>query len=308
MPKAKDVNDVVSLDLKIFKKDGKKKGIGILYLHDEFSKLIKGQVINDKSKDTVIKGIENKWIIGGGTGPGHPTRGFFTDNGGEFLNDDLIDFAAAMDISIKMTAASSPWMNGSCERNHATVDRILEKILEDDPKVELQKALDLACFVKNTEINKTGFSPLQLFCGRSPAFPGLSDCSPTSIELEGNNEYLNVLRRLDAARTEARRIDCDQRMKIALKSKINTSCEHAYNLGDSVYFKLHSSHKWKSGLVLGKDGKVLFVKYGNFMRRIPIDHVIPAEQHQEELDEDENQEDVDNCERLQDDDSERERD
>ena len=76
LPKARDVNDVVSLDLQIFKKDGKKE-IGIMYIHDEFSKLIKGQVINDKKKETIIKGIENKWIIGDGAGPGHPLRGTF---------------------------------------------------------------------------------------------------------------------------------------------------------------------------------------------------------------------------------------
>ena len=302
LPKAKDFNDVVSLDLKIFKKDGKKKKeIGILYIHDEFSKMIKGKVINDKKRDTIIEGIESKWIIGDGSGPGHPTRGFFSDNGGEFLNSDLIDFAGAMDISIRMTAAESPWMNGSCERNHATVDRILEKILEDDPKINLQKAVDLACFVKNTEINKTGFSPLQLFCGRSPTFPGLSDCTPSSIELEGNNQYLDVLRRLNDARVEARRIDCDQRMKIALKSKINTSCERSYNIGDSVFFKLDTDHKWKSGLVLGKDGKVLFVKYGNFMRRIPIDRVVPAERYQETSDDDAGETDIVHKDRLDDD-------
>ena len=167
---------------------------------------MKGKVINDKNPDTIIKGIENKWIKGGGAGPGHPSKGFFSDNGGEFLNKDVIDFASALDISIRMTAASSPWMNGSCERSHATVDRIIEKLLEDDPKLGLQKAVDIACFVKNTEINKTGFSPLQLFCGRSPGFPGLSDCTPSSIERDGNNEYLKVLRRLDDARIQARRL------------------------------------------------------------------------------------------------------
>ena len=82
------------MDLKIFKNDGKKE-ICILYIHDECSKLIKGQVINDKKKETIIKGIENKWIIGDGAGPGHPSRGYFSDNGGEFLNDDVIDFSAA---------------------------------------------------------------------------------------------------------------------------------------------------------------------------------------------------------------------
>ena len=89
------------------------KQIGILYLHDEFTKLIKGHIINDKSKDTIVKGIERKWIVGDGAGPGHPSKGFFSDNGGEFLNDYLIDFATAMNISIKMTVASSPWLNGS---------------------------------------------------------------------------------------------------------------------------------------------------------------------------------------------------
>ena len=69
-------------------------------------------------------------------------------------------------------------MNGACERSHATVDRIVDKIIEDDPKVSLQKAVDLACFVKNTEITKTGFSPIQLLCGKSPHFPGYSDCTP----------------------------------------------------------------------------------------------------------------------------------
>ena len=126
LPKAGDVNEVVSMDLKIFKKSNKKE-IGILYLHDEFSKMIKGQVINDKKRETIVKGIENRWIYGGGGGPGHPSKGFFSDNGGEFLNDDLIDFAGALGINIKMTAASSPWMNGSCERAHTTVDIIIEK-------------------------------------------------------------------------------------------------------------------------------------------------------------------------------------
>ena len=69
--------------------------------------MIKGQVIDDKNKNTIINAIEDKWIIGGGAGPGHPSRGFFSDNGGEFLNDDLIDFAGALYISIQYKYDSS---------------------------------------------------------------------------------------------------------------------------------------------------------------------------------------------------------
>ena len=300
LPKAKDMNDVVSLDLKILKKSGNKE-VAILYFHDEFTKLNKGQVINDKGKDTIIKAIENKWIIGGGAGPGHPSRGFFSDNGGEFLNQDLIDFAAALDITIRMTAAASPWMNGGCERSHATVDRLVEKILEDDPNVGIQKAVDLACFVKNSEINKSGFSSIQLVCGKAPHFPGYSDCTPGSIELEGNNEYLKILRRMDTARIAARQIDCNQRIKVALKSQINSACGKTYSYGDSVWFKLDSSHKWKSGKVLGQDGKVIFIKYGNFIRRVPLDRIVPADEYVEDDEVNIDAHDVENDDRMEDD-------
>ena len=64
LPKAKDVNDVVSIDLKIMKKTGKSE-IGILYLHDEFSKLIKGHVINDikerHNNQRHCKQVDNRW-------------------------------------------------------------------------------------------------------------------------------------------------------------------------------------------------------------------------------------------------------
>ena len=46
----------MSHDLKIMKKSGKKEA-GILYIHDEFSKLFKVKDIKDKKQDTIIKGI-----------------------------------------------------------------------------------------------------------------------------------------------------------------------------------------------------------------------------------------------------------
>ena len=106
---------------------------------------------------------------------------------------------------------------------------------------------------------------------------------------------------MDHARITARQIDCDQRIKVALKSKINPACGKTYYYGDPVWFKLESSHKWKSGQVLGQDGKVLFVRYGNFIRRVPLDHVVPANEYAGNDDEDVDQNDLKNHERMQDD-------
>ena len=91
------MNDVASNDLKKFKKSGSKE-IAILYMHYEFSKLIKGKVIENKKPDTIIKALESKWIVGGALA--QATQAEVWDNAGEFLNPDLVDFAAALDISI----------------------------------------------------------------------------------------------------------------------------------------------------------------------------------------------------------------
>ena len=87
---------------------------------DLFAKLIKGKNIKNKKPTTIIQAIVDSWIIGYGAGPSHPTHGFWPHNGGEFLNLEMINIAAACDIDIKMSAAESPWQNVIVERNHAT--------------------------------------------------------------------------------------------------------------------------------------------------------------------------------------------
>ena len=38
-----------------------------------------------------------------------------------------------LNIEVLNTGAESPWSNGLVERNHACVDLMLEKMLEDNP-------------------------------------------------------------------------------------------------------------------------------------------------------------------------------
>ena len=150
MPKSNDFNEIVGLDLKVLS-----NGEGyILWCVDLFTKMVKGTFIRDKQPMTIIKAIISSWIVGDGSGPGHPSRGFYSDNGAEFLNNDLIDFASKYNLSISMTAANAPWQNGIVERNHATADIIIEKLLKEDPSLSKQEAINQACLAKNSEVNK----------------------------------------------------------------------------------------------------------------------------------------------------------
>lgn len=94
------------------------------------------------------------WI---GSSFGAPKR-FLADNGGEFGNEQYKDMCGNLNIEVVHTAAESPWQNGLCERNHAVVDRCLEKILEDNPNLTVEKALPWAINAKNCLQMWNGFS------------------------------------------------------------------------------------------------------------------------------------------------------
>ena len=210
IPVSNDVNEVVGLDLKVLSKT---KGEYILWIVDLFSKLIKGKFIKNKRPETIVQEIINTWVIGDGAGLGHPRRGFWSDNGGEFLNDEVLDYAAAMDITIKMTSAAAPWQNGIVERHHATCDIIYEKLMKENPSMNPQDAINQAAFAKNSDTNKTGFSPIQLMSGQNPAFPGLSEANPASSNIDSCNKYMKTLKSIDSARVKMREIDCDSKLK-----------------------------------------------------------------------------------------------
>jgi transposase InsO family protein len=201
LPVANDFNDIVGLDLKVISKT---KGEYILWMVDLFSKIIKGKFIKNKQPEIIINGIVTSWFIGDGISPGqgHPRRGFWSDSGGEFLNEQVLDFAAAMDINIKMTSAESPWQNGIVERHHATADIIFEKLLKDDPKMNPQESVNHAAFAKNSDSNQTGFSPIQLMTGTNTKFPGLSEATPASSNLDSSSKYMKTLKAIDSATQE----------------------------------------------------------------------------------------------------------
>ena len=272
IPSANDFNDVVGIDLKVVSKD---KGLYIVWMVDLFNKLIKGKFVSNKKPSTIIEAIVSSWIMGDGCGPGHPRRGFWTDNGGEFLNEEVIDFAAAQDVDIKMTAAHSPWQNGVVERHHATTDIIVDKLILENPQMSYQEAINQACFAKNSAVGQSRFSPLQLMMGQSPFFPGLSQANPASSNMKSSSKYMKTLKNIDETRVNYRQVECDNKLKKAFSQRINSNVEKYYNLGDPIFFYNDKKKEWKKGTALIRLGKTLYLRYGNFLRRVAIEKVRP---------------------------------
>ena len=140
-----------------------------------------------------------------------------------------------------------------------------------------QEAVDHAAFAKNCEINQAGYSPLQLIMGQNPTFPGLAEVSLASTNLDSSSKAMRALKRIDEVRVKFRKYDCDEKLKKVRSQRINPCVERNYEMGDPVLFRDSQRKEWKQGTALIRFGKTLYLKFGNWIRRVPIDTVIPDE-------------------------------
>ena len=111
---ARDFNECVAMDLKIFKS----KNLIILYLIDVFTRYTFASIVPDKKAETITDVVVKNWILG----PFGPPRKFLADNGGEFANEYYRDMCENLNIEVLKTGSESPFQNGLCERNHCVVD------------------------------------------------------------------------------------------------------------------------------------------------------------------------------------------
>ena len=71
------------MDLKQFK-----NGIYILHMIDHATRYSSGCIIMNKRKETIVEGLLTHWVKWFGS----PQK-FLSDNGDEFINDEVIDLA-----------------------------------------------------------------------------------------------------------------------------------------------------------------------------------------------------------------------
>ena len=119
--------------------------------------------------------------------------GFWSDNGGEFRNSKMEEFVNKLGIKIQFTPVFSPWSNGVNERNHYNCDVIVRKIIDEDKKVRLEEAVDMASWTQNINVNVLGFQPLQLVTGKSVIIPGLTMCNMATDLLYDDEMIRNII-------------------------------------------------------------------------------------------------------------------
>ena len=164
LPKVVDFNQIVTLDLKQFGKQN------VLWAVCSFTRFIQGIVLPNKTANAMIEGLDDvrNWRFG------FPSQGFWMDNGGEFKNAEFEEYASKANFNIRFGPTYSPWSNGLNERNHHSADITVNKMMEADKKLSLQKAVKMAAWTHNTNVNVLGYNPMTLVTGKSVVMPGIT--------------------------------------------------------------------------------------------------------------------------------------
>ena len=130
----------------------------------------------------------------------------------------------ALGITVKTTAAESPWSNGLVERRNLVLSEMLDKII-DETDCGVSLAVSWRVNAKNSLHNVHGFSLYQLTLGKNPKLPStLSDKvlaltnKPVSKVISQNLEALHKAREAFTAAENSERI------RGALSHNIRTTC------------------------------------------------------------------------------------
>ena len=259
LPLASKFGELVCLDLKKFEQ------YQIIYMIDGYSRLTIAKLSVSKLPKDIINALLESWVA---AGYGVMEK-ILVDNGGEFDNADFRESCSVLNIKVITTAAQSPWSNGICERNHATVDHMLRKLMEENPKTPIQSLLAWATMAKNSMASYGGFSSYQLVFGRNPLIPNIENGNVAYIENgDGPEIFARHLKALSSARKAYTEAETSEKIKRALRGRIR-SYEKKYEVGQTVFYKRDSSEKWLGpAKILIQDGSVSFVRHGSQLIRV----------------------------------------
>ena len=260
--KASSFNDILTLDLKEKKVGGQKRYI--LWIICAFSRFAKGMALKSKEMSEVTKALYHGWFCNYGC----PSHGLWADNGTEFSNTTLETFCRDWNISIKFGAPYSPFSNGLNERNHYSCDTVVSKLMEEDKKMSLQEACDMAMWTHNTNKSRKGFLPLQIATGKAVTFPGI-ERKEIDENIDEDKALTKNMKRLFDVGELFRRKEFKDKIELAEKTKMSKYKDEIYEIGDEVLFQEKENKEWFGPRkVVGYRSNEVKIETNNGVKRI----------------------------------------
>merc|ERR1712240_834030 len=285
LPRVTPFNEIVTLDLKHF---GSKY---VLWCIDAFTRFVQGKLLNNKRAETIVNAVNESWNLAYGI----PGIEYYADNGTEFKNIKMNEFVSKLGISISYRPAYSPWSNGINERNHASCNLTIKKLM-DDKKVELADIMvKTASWTHNTNVNKAGFSPLTLVTGKTVSIPGLTKGTEGSESLTDAEAVNRIMETIHKVTKEFREAETKVKLKDCQGIRVR-SYQHQgnYIAGDKVWYQYKDGNACHGPAeVIYQKGNAIFIHSNGDVKKIAACKIKPydfKERTEEENDPKDNEE------------------
>ena len=129
---------------------------------------------------------------------------------------------------MKFSPAYSLWSNEKNERNHASADLTIRKLMEEKKTPLSNSLIKAASWAHNSSVNKLSYTPLQLVTGKAVTLPGLTtgnegmesmtDCKAVQCMMERLNNTVSEFCEVDMKKNSRNVRDCGS-------SNTNTSAD-----------------------------------------------------------------------------------
>jgi hypothetical protein len=135
---------------------------------------------------------------------------------------------------------------------------------------------DKAAWARNSLINnQRGFSPFQIIYGRNPSIPGISDCTTGTMESLTRVAW-KIIESMQTVRLQILASEYDHRIRVTIKDRLPRSRNFKYNVGDQVVFKDAKDGRMHDARIVGIDGPVAILRWGNNERRAQLRELLPS--------------------------------
>ena len=209
-------------------------------------------------KETILKVLYYEWCCQ----LGYPSQGFWSDNGGEFRNAAMIEFVEKCQLTLKFGPSHSPWSNGLNERNHGVCDVIVKKAMDTDKTLTLQEAVNIAAWSHNTNVNRLGYSPMQLQLGKAVSLPGFTEGSIVTDSKFENELVEKLISNTKNAIKNFKIQNFQQKISEAVATRVPRYMGRVYKNGEEVYIQREEQKRWSGPVrVVVHDGSNVWVMY-----------------------------------------------
>ena len=210
---------------------------------------------------------------------GFPTHGFYADNGGEFSNIKLDELTNKLGLTVKFGPAYSPWSNSINERNHASADQTIKKLLEEKKTALSNSLIKAAAWTHNTPVNKLGYSPLQLVTGKAVKLPGLTTGNIATESMTDSEAVQRTMELLNKTTQEFREAEMRKKLKDCQGIRVQ-AYQHMrdYVEGDKVWYQPQNGNSWLGpASVLCQRGQSVWLHTNGDIRKVAASKVRPYE-------------------------------